>query len=378
MSSVSHSNLPAEKAYCRFTPGRGQAAIDGTATLALTGVEFDLAHGKPRRLWHYAGLRADEPIRANAIDVLLSSRDEPGASLFVQGAPFAADLSVRAPHLSQRARQQRRRTLWILLFAVFAGVIAASAILSWSPAKWVAKSFPMSWRERLGNAARESMTEGYKECVDPAGLAALTTLGERLSKGATGTTFEIHVYDWSLMNAFAVPGGQIVLTKGLIDKSEGPDEVAGVLAHEMGHGIEMHPEAAIIRGVGLGAALEIMLGGTAGGSLANVGLMLAQLGYSRSAEHEADLHALEILKAAAISPKGLGDFFTRVAKTEAEDGSVSPAAFSWLRTHPLPAERAKLVRVQSPYTATPALDAKAWEALKTICKTTRAPDKDKS
>lgn len=367
-----------EKTYCRFTPGRGQPSVDGTVTLGITGVEFGLSDGKPRHIWRYGELKTDEPIRPNAIEVLLSSREEPGASLFVQGQQFAAGLSERAPHVSQRFRQQRRRRMWFLLLAAFAGLVAAGAISSWSPTKWIAKSLPISWRERLGNAARESMTEGYKECVDPAGLAALATLSERLSKGTPETTFDIHVYDWPLMNAFAVPGAQIVLTKGLLDKSESPDEVAGVLAHEMGHGMEMHPEAAIIRGVGLGAAMEIMLGGTAGGGLANVGLMLAQLGYSRGAEREADHHALELLKAASISPKGLGDFFTRITKMESEDGSGPPPAISWLRTHPLPTERARLVRVQPPYPSTPALDAKAWENLKSVCKTTRAPDKDKS
>jgi predicted Zn-dependent protease len=264
--------------------------------------------------------------------------------------------------------------MWIAFFALFAALIAAGTVLSWSPAKWVAKSLPFSWRERLGNASRESMTEGHRECIDPKGLAALKELSERLSKGApSGTTFDIHVYDWSLMNAFAVPGGQIVLMKGLLDKSESPDEAAGVLAHEMGHGIELHPETAIIRGVGLGAALQIMLGGTAGGGLANVGLMLAQLGYSRDAERQADRHALELLKAAGIAPKGLGDFFTRIMKSSEDDGSGPPSGMAWLRTHPLPAERVRLVRAAPAYPATPALDARAWEDLKSICKTTRDP-----
>jgi predicted Zn-dependent protease len=261
----------------------------------------------------------------------------------------------------------------IAIFASIAALIAAAYVFTWSPAKWVAKFLPITWRERLGNASRESMTEGYKECIDPKGLAALKELSARLSKGApTGTTFDIHVYDWPLMNAFAVPGGQIVLTKGLLDKSESPDEAAGVLAHEMGHGIELHPETAIIRGVGLGAALEIMLGGTSGGGLANVGLMLAQLGYSRDAERQADHHALELLKAAGIAPKGLGDFFTRVMKMEAENGGPPPG-MSWLRTHPLPAERVRLVRAAASYPATPALDARAWDDLKSVCKTTRDP-----
>jgi beta-barrel assembly-enhancing protease len=379
MSSGSPTKSSSSPSYCRFTAGRGSSPADGTASLGVTGVEIDLGHAEPRRIWRYATLRTQEPIRPNAIDVLLSSSEEPRASLFVQGAAFAADLRERAPHVSARAAWLRRKRMWIALLPLIAGLIFAGYALNWSPAKSIAKVLPDSWRERLGTASRESMTEGHKECVDSAGLAALARLTERLSKGASvSKPFNIHVYDWSLMNAFAVPGGQIVLTKGLLDKSQSPDEAAGVLAHEMGHGIEMHPEAGIIRGIGLGAALEVMLGGTAGGSFANVGLMLAQLGYSREAEREADKHALELLKAAGIAPKGLGDFFTRVMKMEAEDGAKAPGAFSWLRTHPPPAERARLVKDQPDYPSTPALDAQSWQDLKSICKTTREPEKGDS
>jgi Zn-dependent protease with chaperone function len=373
------SRAPLEaKSYCRFTEGRGLPATDGTASLGLTGVEIDLADGKPRRAWRYAQLKADEPIRSNAIEVLLSSGDEPGASLFVQGPQFAAGLRERAPHLSQLVRQRRRRRIWIALLAFVAALIGAGYVLGWSPAKTIARSLPLSWRERLGNASRESMTASFKECVDPRGRAALEILTKRLSTGVpAGTSFDIHVYDWPLMNAFAVPGAEVILTKGLLDKSQSPDEVAGVLAHEMGHGIEMHPEAAIIRGVGLGAALEIMVGGTAGGGLANAGLMLAQLGYSREAEREADRHALELLKAAGIAPKGLGDFFTRVMKMEAEGSSAPTGAISWFRTHPLPAERERLVRSQAAYPSTPALDAQTWQDLQSICnKTSDTKDAD--
>lgn len=379
MSSGSPAKSSSIPSYCRFTEARGSSPVDGTASLGVTGVEIDLGHAEPRRIWRYATLRVEEPIRPNAIDVLLSSKEEPRASLFVQGAAFAADLRERAPHLSARALWARRRRILLALLVLVAGLVLASYLLGWSPAKSIAQTLPDSWRERLGDAARESMTEGHKECVDPAALAALARLTERLSKGASvSTPFKIHVYDWSLMNAFAVPGGEIVLTKGLLDKSESPDEAAGVLAHEMGHGIELHPEAAIIRGVGLGATLEVMLGGTTGGSLANVGLMLAQLGYSRGAEREADRHALELLKAAGIAPKGLGDFFTRVMKMEAENGNKAPGAFSWLRTHPPPVERARLVREQPDYPSTPALDAQSWQELKSICKTTLEPEKSEN
>jgi Zn-dependent protease with chaperone function len=373
MSSLPPVSAPiVATSYCRFTPARGKPAADGKASLGVTGVEIELDGATSPRIWHYERLKANEFIRPNAIDVLLSSHDEPGASLFIQSPQFARLLCERAPHLSQRFRQSRRRRIWIALSALLAAMIVAGLLLSWSPAKTIAKTLPLSWRERLGNASRGSMTEGFKECVDGPGEAALQTLTARLSKGAPeGTSFDVHVYDWPLMNAFAVPGGQIVLTKGLLDKSESPDEVAGVLAHEMGHGIELHPEAAFIRGVGFGAALQIMLGGTAGGGLANVGLMLAQLGYSRGAEHEADVHALELLKIAAIAPKGLGDFFARVMKMETNDESGAMGPPTWLRTHPLPLERLRLVRAEPSYPATPALDASSWANLRTICSKTR-------
>lgn len=364
--------------YCRFTAGRGSPPIDGTASLGLSGIEINLAPEGLKRLWRYEGLNSAEPIRPNAIDVLLSHRDEPGASLFVQGHDFAARLTEYAPQLSFRSARSRHWKIAAFVLAFIALAIAAIYASGWSPLKSIAGALPETWRQRLGDAARDSMTEGYKLCVDPKGQAALAHLTARLEKAApTGTTFNVRVYDWSLMNAFAVPGNEIVLTKGLIDKAQTPGEVAGVLAHEMGHGIEMHPETAIIRGVGLAAAVQIMLGGTTGGGLANVGLMLAQLGYSRDAERQADQRAIELLKGASIAPKGLASFFQRVMDMEAEknaSGNKSDA-FAWLRTHPPVKERLALVRHQSDYPATPALDEQSWQDLKSICNMTVVPAK---
>jgi predicted Zn-dependent protease len=369
---------PSDTTYCRFRAGRSSPPIDGVASLGLSGIEIDLGSEQPKQLWRYEGLKSQEPIRPNAIDVLLSYRDEPGASLFVQGHDFATRLIEYAPQISFRSARSRRWKIAAIGLAIVALAIGAIYASGWSPLKSIAGTFPETWRQRLGNAARDSMTEGYKQCVDPAGQAALTHLAERLEKAVpAGTTFDVRVYDWSLMNAFAVPGGEIVLTKGLIDKAQTADEVAGVLAHEMGHGIEMHPEIAIIRSVGLAAAVQVMLGGTAGGGLANIGLMLAQLGYSRDAERQADRRAIELLKSSAITPNGLASFFKRVMDMEAEQdtsGSKSDA-FAWLHTHPPVKERLALVRHQSDYPATPALDEQSWRDLKSICKLTVIPAK---
>ena len=184
-------------------------------------------------------------------------------------------------------------------------------------------------------------------------------------------------------NAFATPGGQIIMTRGLIQKAASPDEVAGVLAHEIGHTIELHPEAGLVRAMGLSAAAQLVFAGTTG-TAANIGLLLTQLRYTRVAEREADGHAMRILKQAGISAKGFGDFFERLEPklanpaAKADDDkkdenkkkvSLGSRIFASeiLRSHPLTADRLALVRAQPAYAATPALSTEDWQALREMC-----------
>lgn len=362
------------RSYVRYSDGRSAGARDGEAALGLSGVEITLQNPFETVLWPYATLRSGEPLRPSAVDVLLSSSANPGASAFIPDAEFARAVSERAPHLTARAERWRNTRPWLIAVGALTGAIALVYAAGWTPMRTVASLLPESWRDRLGQEAVLSMTDGHFKCVDADGLAALKKLTERLERAAgPDAKFDVAVYDWELMNAFAVPGDQIVLTKGLIDKVTSPDEVAGVLAHEMGHGIELHPETGIIRAIGLAAAVELMMGGSSG-ALANIGLVLAQIGYTRVAEREADIHALRLLKDAGVSPQGLGDFFKRVQEIERD--SDTPRAlrrFDVLRTHPQTAERSEMVRRQAAYPSTPALDAASWRDLKAICRVKEAP-----
>ena len=369
------SPRPSTGSYARFSDGRTAGGHDALASLGVSGLEVTVARPHARYVWPYASLKAGEPLRSHAVDVLLSSPVTPGATLFVPDSAFAAALRGHAPHLTASAERWRHARPWVFGAAIICGLIALIYAAGWSPIRSFAGILPESWRQRLGDQAVGSMTEGHKICSASDGVAAMVKLSTRLSKAAgTDKPLKVVVYDWSLMNAFAVPGGQVVMTKGLIDKAQSADEVAGVLAHEMGHGIELHPETGIIRAIGLAAAVELMMGGS-GGTLANVGLLLAQLGYTRVAEHEADLQALRLLKGAGIAAQGLGDFFKRVEKIEDEDGlGKAMKQFDLLRTHPPTAERAELVRRQGSYPATPALDEASWRDLKAICAVTTAPD----
>lgn len=375
MAPSSAAASPNKRTYARFTDARSATGRDAEAFLALSGVEITTQNPIQRYVWPYASLRANQPIRPAAVDVLLSSATTAGATAFVPSAEFAAELAKRAPHLTASAARWRHTRPWVLGIA---GLIALGALISasgWTPARTIATFLPESWRDRLGEAAIESLTEGHKKCVDAEGLAAVGTLSERLSRASgTETKFEVVVYDWPLMNAFTVPGDKIVLTKGLIDKAGGADEIAGVLAHEMGHAIKLHPEASVIRAIGFTAVLELMMGGS-GGALANIGAMLAQFSYTRRSEREADAEALRLLKGAQISPRGLGEFFRRVQDEENQgDFSRTLRKFDILRTHPQTAARAEQVRQQPDYPATAALGPAQWEQLKAICRKIEAPE----
>ena len=210
-------------------------------------------------------------------------------------------------------------------------------------------------------------------CETPASKAALERLTQRLAAAASDKPMRARVVllDWSLVNAFAVPGGQIILTRGLVQRAGSSDEVAGVLAHELGHTLELHPEAGIIRALGLAAATQLAFAGSQG-TVSNIGLILTQLRYTRIAEREADAHALRMLKVAGISAKGFGDFFERIeGKKPGEESNGKSASADdlavILQTHPPTADRIAMVRAQPTYPATAAISADDWRALRDAC-----------
>jgi len=364
------SDPPPTFTSARYSDGRSAAAVNAEVRLGAAGIEITVPGGDGV-LWPYETLAAAEPITAHAIDVLLSSAAQPGAALFVPEAAFARRLPEHAPQLTARSIRWRHARPWIWASAAIAAAAALVWVLDLSPANTIARLLPDRARETLGKEVMRSMTAGKQVCSDGNGLAALDRLTTRLAGPGQDKKFKIVVVDWDLMNAFAVPGEQIVMTRGLIEKADGPDEVAGVLAHEMGHGIEMHPETALVRVLGLSAAADLMLGGS-GGTLANIGLVLAQLSYTRAAEREADAHALAILKRAGVSAQGLAQFFTRVTKLEESKSEL--AEIGILRSHPLTEERRAIVESQAPYPSTPSLSARDWAALRSICSEPKPTD----
>jgi len=350
----------------RFSIETGQPFERVDVRLEPNGIEISGRSGEQPLLWPYGALATREPLSDKAIEAVVTYRFQPGARLFVSDRIFARELSQRAPQVSKRAHRWRQVRPWLWAAAGVLALLAVIQLANLSPAQSIAGLMPQTVRAKIGEQVVGQMVQGRKVCEANAGRAALDGLVQRLVPTRDRERFKVTAVDWELVNAFAAPGDHIVITRGLIEKAGGPDELAGVVAHEIGHAIALHPEAAIVRTVGMAAAVEMVLGG--GGLLTGLGISLTQLAYSREAEREADEAAIVMLRNAGISADGLAAFFRRVAALEeGKDAKSGLGDLNMLRTHPQTKERLARVRQVETYPASPALSPSEWAALKSIC-----------
>lgn len=242
---------------------------------------------------------------------------------------------------------------------LFAAVAAALVLVVLKAPAWVAPYVPRAWENRLGDAMVGDL--GGRTCATPGGSAALDRLAAELGGDAAGVR-SVEVVDMGLVNAAALPGGRIVIFRGLIEKAGSSDEVAGVLAHEIGHVRNRDVMAALIRQFGL----SILLGGADGGAAGALGGLLS-LTYSRAAESEADAYAIAALRDAAIAPDATAAFFDRLSG--GSGGERIERTMGWLSSHPVSAERKAAFtnsRIEGK-AYRPALPASEWRALRGIC-----------
>ena len=201
----------------------------------------------------------------------------------------------------------------------------------------IARQVPPEMELALGEAAFSSFTETGNILDSPEMLAKVERLVAPLLVGIEDDryTFQFHILEDSSINAFAMPGGIVVLHTGLILKAERTEQVLGVVAHEIAHITEQHSMRGLIEQVALVAGLQLLLGDA---SALTVLLMdnsaaLLRLQFSRAHETEADKVGLDYMVQANLDPVGLIEFFEIIQKAEAERGG-SGVPLEWLSTHP--------------------------------------------
>lgn len=235
---------------------------------------------------------------------------------------------------------------------------------------WAAPLVPHRVTSAVGHAVIQQMSDRTRRCHAPAGRAALDRMVTRLRPvGGFVEPLDVTVFADPAVNAFAAPGGQIVVFSGLIDAAESADEVAGVLAHEIAHVQLRHPTKALIRHAGLSLAAQ-SLGGNVGG-LADLAILLHR---TRGAEADADAEAIRLMAGARVSPHGLARFFARLRSAEGSASEDDNSALlkrlaDYAATHPSDeSRRAAMADAASRSVATsPAASPADWQALRSIC-----------
>ncbi|PTX75352.1 M48 family metallopeptidase [Sulfitobacter mediterraneus] len=343
-------------------------------TLALTQgqslLEITLDDGRVVE-WPLTEVRALPDISGRAQYVLRWTGD-PLARL-VSPNPF---LLSALPQAKRRAPPKGRGRLIKWAVAAVAAVALQIFVLVPLLADNMAKFIPIEGEKALGEATFGHIREALDDtgltpidvCTAEAGTAALNELVTKISGDrAFRQDVTIAVLDHEMVNAFALPGGFVVLFRGLIEAADGPDEVAAVVAHEIGHVISRDPTRHALRSAGSIGVLGLLFGDFAGGAAVlflTERLIAAQ--YSQAAETAADIFAHEALEDASISPAALGRMFENL---QGEHGDRSGVAAHFL-THPAMGERIRAARaaVDPDGTYFPSMPDESWAALQNICK----------
>ncbi|MGV7220835.1 MAG: M48 family metallopeptidase [Nitrospinales bacterium] len=179
-------------------------------------------------------------------------------------------------------------------------------------------SIPVEWEEKLGNRAYEAMFGDPPLSADPKIKKALDNIAQRLLAPVKEQpyNFRIYIHSEKIFNAMALPGGIIVVYQGLIDNTESPEELAGVLAHEFQHVLQRHPTRNLVRQVTLSVILGMMVGDTSSvmGLILETAGTLGSLNYSREMEVEADEKGMNMMLDAGVDPKGMISIFEKLTQ----------------------------------------------------------------
>lgn len=231
----------------------------------------------------------------------------------------------------------KRITMWGI--GALASVFVIIFIIIPGLANQLATMIPIDKEIALGRASLKQIERvlGYGEekpltCTGKKGQIALDKMAARLTAHFDSPyPLDIKVFNDKMPNAFAVPGGHIVLFYGLLEMADSPEEVAAVLGHEMGHVIHRDPTRLTLRSAGSVGILGMVFGDFAGGAAALVvAERLIAADYSQDAEADADRFAHKLLEDAKLPSAPMAVFFEKL-KNKFGDG---PELLSHIASHP--------------------------------------------
>lgn len=343
-----------------------------TVTLGF-GRELEINEdGRMVVAWAYDDLR--EIDAKSAILRLKCVTALPLARLEVRDPAAQAEIRARARflHVEQHTGAHIAR---IVAWSLAAIVSLAAVVFFGVPfaAERMLPLIPASFERRLGDMADNQVRAifGGRVCTDSEGNAALSKLVDALRRaGHLDMALQPAVLDTPrpVPNAFALPGGKIYVLNGLLQKAKNADEIAGVIAHEMGHVVHRDQTRLMIENGGTSFLVGLLFGDITGSSAAIFTTrVLFETSYSREAETNADAFAIDAMHALGRSPAPMGELLFRIT------GAQGNRTIGILTSHPLTEARRTLMRREDrPATGPEVLSAAEWRALQNICRQSSA------
>ena len=308
--------------------------------------------------------RADGP--ATELRMLSSSAPEL-ARLVVSDGRFRSTLINRCPSLYKEvagAHSYGRIVGWSL--AAAASILLVTVYGIPLVADRLAPLVPVSLEKRIGDMVDGQVKKIFnaEPCSQEEGVKSFAKLIRAIEgAGDPDMPVDAKVIRSPVQNAIALPGGKVYLFRGLLDKAESPDEIAGVLSHELGHVKNHDGMRRMIQAGGTSFLVGLLFGDVTGSSaVIFVTQQLIDSSYSREAESRADGVAIDVMNGLGRSPVAMGELLQRI--TGDQKGSISILA-----SHPLTGDRLeRFQREWRPATGKPPiLDFGEWRALKNIC-----------
>lgn len=254
---------------------------------------------------------------------------------------------------------------------IFASIVAGLVLvlsLYWLAlphmTKFAASHVPPEYEKKISDSLFKEL-RGIQVCKpEPEAKAALNKLIKRiypidLNEKPEDLNIDIVKSDPPMENAFTLPGGRIILFRDLVKNAKSPEELAGVLAHEIGHAKNRHILQKLIQALGLAAMFQF-IGGDFSSALAldpATVLSLGSLSFDRGMEHEADQFALERMTETKVDPSHMAGFFKR----------LPDLGMAIVSTHPGHKERIERFTKKIDFKPEPLLTDKEWRALKAYC-----------
>jgi Zn-dependent protease with chaperone function len=360
-----------------FFDGTSSARHDVIVEAAPQALRVLAANGMLLAEWPYADLRAQ-----SAPDNVMRLRRTGGrelARLELHDPALIAKIDDYADSLDRTGATDRRLRRYVIGWTVMAAVSLVLVGVWGLPAlsDRIAPLIPLSAEQRLGAA----MDKQVRAMIDPGrtgqnfecgtadaekpGRAALDALIGRL-EAAAGLPIPLKAaaVRKADANAIALPGGHIYVFEGLIRQSRSPDELAGVIAHEIGHVAHRDGTRSLLQAAGLSFLFGMLLGDFTGGGLVVIAARtVVQSAYSRDVETAADRYSVGLMTRAKGDPRALATILDRIS------GQVEPGS-KILLDHPQTKDRIVAINAAAgalPANVEPLLSPAEWTALKRIC-----------